>query len=79
MLIKSHLIENPADVEKTLGVWFDFSHNLFKRLHSVNLRDPKKVEAALKIANALLEAEPTKEGKDVAKKGIEALKKRFGI
>ncbi|EKD49179.1 MAG: hypothetical protein ACD_63C00235G0002 [uncultured bacterium] len=84
--IKTHLLEakeqNPADVEKVLNLWREFSNNLFARLSSENLRDPKKVEDALRLANALLQAEPTREGGeggDAAKQGIEALKKRYGI
>ena len=81
--MKTHLLEakeqNPADVEKVLNLWREFSNNLFARLNSENLRDPKKVEDALKLANALLQAEPTREGGDAAKQGIEALKKRYGI
>jgi len=77
--IKAHLRENPADVERIANLWEEFSNNLFARLSSENLRDPKKVEDALKLANALLQAEPTREGGDAAKKGIEALKKRYGV
>lgn len=81
--IKTHLLEvkeqNSADVEKVLSLWREFSNNLFARLNSENLRDPKKVEDALKLANALLQAKPTREGGDAAKEGIEALKKRYGI
>ena len=81
--MKTHLLEakeqNPADVEKVLNLWREFSNNLFARLNSENLRDPKKVEDALRLANALLQAEPTREGGDAAKERIEALKKRYGI
>ena len=81
--MKTHLLEskeqNPADVEKVLNLWREFSNNLFARLSSENLRDPKKVEDALKLANALLQAEPTREGGDAVKQGIEVLKKRYGI
>lgn len=81
--IKRHLLEtkeeNPADIKRVLNLWREFDNNLFDRLHSENLRDPKKVENALKLANALLQAEPTREGGDAAKEGIEALKKQFGI
>ncbi len=81
--MKTHLLEakekNPADVAGVLNLWRDFSNNLFARLNSENLRDPERVEAALKLANALLQAEPTREGGDAAREGIEALKKRYGI
>ena len=81
--IKTHLLEakkqNPADVEKVADLWRKFSNNLFVRLESEKKFDPEKVEAALKLANALLQVEPTIEGGEAAKKGIEALKKRYRI
>ncbi|MCH7924060.1 MAG: hypothetical protein IIC51_00860 [Planctomycetes bacterium] len=63
--------QNPADVEEVLNLWHEFSNNLFARVNSENLRDSKKVEDALRLANALLVAEPTREGADAAQEGIE--------
>jgi hypothetical protein len=81
--IKIHFLnmkeKNPTDVENILNLWRDFSNNLFVRISSENLWNPKRVEAALKLANALLQAKLTQEGSDAAKEGIEVLRKLYGI
>lgn len=75
--IKIHLLE-ASDPYRVAELWREFSDNL-SGLMSADPRGSQKVEAALKLANALLQARPTKEGEDSAREGIEELRKRYVI
>ena len=77
--IKTHLgkVKNPADVERVADLWRHFSDLVFGQIQSAN-GNLKKVETALELAIAILEFEPTIKAEAYAKKGVVALKRRFG-
>ncbi len=81
--MKAHLFgarhENHADVDRVRALWREFGERLVDCLQSTNLRDPKRVEEALGLANALLQPRPSQQDKDIVRDSIEALKRQYGI
>ena len=76
--LKHHLLENPQAAQTVNQLYRDFANNLYARLASANVRDPQRVEAALKLANALLEPEPTRDGTANAQAVIQLYRERLG-
>ena len=71
--------EQDASAEKHLDRWRDFLNGLSARTSSVNATSPEIVATVMDGANALLSVEPTREGREAARKMIEALRKRYGV
>lgn len=87
--IKQRLVDivtsgsSPAEAKKAgwehLGIWTAFINNLVARTISTKeLRDPKKVDTAIKGASALLSPDRTKKDKMAARKMVQALKEHYG-
>jgi len=77
--IKKHLLskENQKGAEEALDVWREFVNRLQTRLMAENLKNPEMVETVLKMATALIQPEPNKEGEDAVREGMRIVKSRY--
>lgn len=71
--------ELDEEAKKYLARWRKFTDGLTARTSSENKRSPESVAAAIEGASALMSVGTTPEGREAARKMIEALETRFGI